>query len=99
MRRLEHRQDTDKRRQIMVSAAQAASRMSQILKRIKPSQNVRKFSGIRRRGIEKRCEIEIRKARTREPQPQCRAHELSIAARYLRQRPKYEFMLRIAERM
>ncbi len=43
--------------------------------------------------------IEIRKARAREPQPQCRAHELSIAARYLRERPKYEFVFRIAERM
>ena len=73
--------------------------MSQILKGIKFSQDFSKLSGIWRRGIEKWFQIEIRKARAREPQPQCRAHELSIAARYLRERPKYEFVFRIAERM
>ena len=73
--------------------------MSEILTGIKFSPDFGQLSRIGRRGIKKWCEIEIRKARTREPQPQCRAHELSIAVRYLRERPKYEFMFRIAERM
>ena len=73
--------------------------MPQILTGIKFPPDFSKRSRIRRRGIEKWYKIEFRKARAREPQPQCRAHELSIAARYLRERPKYEFMFRIAERM
>src|ERR1700730_13987648 len=83
----------------MGSAAPAASRMGQMLEGIKFSQDFSNLSVIWRRSIEKWFQIEIWKARAREPQPQCRAHELSIAARYLRERPKYEFVFRIAERM
>ena len=77
----------------------AASRMVQILKGIKFSQDFSNLSRIWSRCREKWFQIEIRKARAREPQPQCRSHELGIAVRYLHERPKYDFVFRIAEGM
>ena len=83
----------------MIPAALAASRMSPALKGIERSQDFSNLSRSWSRRCEKCFQIEFRKTRAREPQPQCRAYELGIAAGYFRERPKYDFVLRIAESM